>query len=162
MPETPTSPDNREPVRESSSSPDYGEWVDEGTTALLEDIGARTESPDITRDTKPVPASECPINVIHDQEQQSYGAWLGQEQVGYVSYRLAGNRVALWSTAVLPMYRKRGVATELIAKVLDDIRASGRTVTIICPIVREMISHYPQYEDLVDKAHPRIRPRMTH
>jgi predicted GNAT family acetyltransferase len=49
------------------------------------------------------------------------------------------------------------VAAELIAKALDDIRASGRKVTVICPIVRMVIDHHPQYEDLVDEEHPGVR-----
>jgi predicted GNAT family acetyltransferase len=158
MTDTPTSqPDDRHPMRKTWSFSDYGEWLDEGTTALIEDIGARTRESATGRAPVPVPTSDYPINVVHDFEQHSYGAWLGQEQVAYLSYRLVGRRVALWSTAVLPAYRKRGVATELIARALDDIRASGRTVTVICPVVREMINHYPQYEDLVDKEHPGVR-----
>ena len=39
---------------------------------------------------------------------------------------------------------------------LDDIRGTGKTVTVICPIVRRMIDHYPQCLDLVDKAHPGV------
>jgi predicted GNAT family acetyltransferase len=57
---------------------------------------------------------------------------------------------------VLPAYRDHGVAAELIAKALDDIRGTGKTVTVTCPIVRRMIDHYPQYEDLVDKIHPGV------
>jgi predicted GNAT family acetyltransferase len=49
------------------------------------------------------------------------------------------------------------VAGELIARALDDIRASGKKVTVNCPIVRTVIDHHPQYGDLVDKVHPGIR-----
>jgi predicted GNAT family acetyltransferase len=59
---------------------------------------------------------------------------------------------------VLPAYRKHGVATELVAKALDDIRSTGKTITVICPVVREVIDHYPQYRDLVDKVHPGVAP----
>jgi predicted GNAT family acetyltransferase len=83
--------------------------------------------------------------------RKAYKAVFGEEEIAYLSYRLVGGRVALWSTAVLPAYRDHGVAGELIAKSLDDIRASGKKVTVICPVVRMVIDHYPQYEDLVDK-----------
>jgi predicted GNAT family acetyltransferase len=56
----------------------------------------------------------------------------------------------------LPPYRDHDLAAQLIAKALDDIRGTGKTVTVICPIVRRMIDHYPQYLDLVDKAHPGV------
>jgi predicted GNAT family acetyltransferase len=158
MTETPPAqPYDWHPMRKTWSFSDYGEWLDEGTTALIEDIETRSEATSDGHVAVSVPASELPIDVIHDHDQHSYGAWFGPAQIGYLSYRLVGVRVALWSTAVLPAYRKRGVATELIAKALDDIRTSGRTVTIICPVVREVIDRYPQYEDLVDKVHPGVR-----
>jgi predicted GNAT family acetyltransferase len=87
---------------------------------------------------------------------QHYGAWIGTEQIGNLTYKLVGNRVVLWSTVVLPAFRRRGVATELVARALDDIRRSGKTVTIVCPIVWEMINRHPQYRDLVDKTHPGV------
>jgi predicted GNAT family acetyltransferase len=131
---------------------DYGEWLDEGTTTLLDDVDTRaTQHP-----TQPVPASDCGIAVGHDEGLQQYGAWIGTEQIGYLTYKLVGGRVVLWSTMVLPAYRKHGVATELVAKALDDIRASGKTITIVCPIVWEVIRRHPQYEDLIDKVHPGV------
>jgi predicted GNAT family acetyltransferase len=136
---------------------DYGEWLDEGTTAMQEDVRAR--APRLPGD--PVPPSDCGIAVGHDESLQQYGAWLGEEQIGYLTYKLVGKRVVLWSTMVLPAYRKHGVATELVAKALDDIRRSGRTVTIVCPIVWEVIKHHPQYRDLVDTVHPGVTARNT-
>ena len=97
------------------------------------------------------------ITVVHDEAAQAYKAVFGDEEIAYLSYRLVGGRVALWSTAVLPEYRDHGVAGELIAKALDDIRASGKKVTVICPVVRMLIDHHPQYEDLIDKEHPGVR-----
>lgn len=39
---------------------------------------------------------------------------------------------AMPPSVVRPGYRDHGVAAELIAKALDDIRASGKKVTVIC------------------------------
>ena len=97
------------------------------------------------------------FTVVHDEAAQAHKAVFGDEEVGYLSYWLVGGRVALWSTAVLPEYRNHGVAAELIAKALDDIRASGKKVTVTCPVVRMVIDHHPQYEDLADKEHPGVR-----
>jgi hypothetical protein len=56
-------------------------------------------------------------------------------------------------------FPQHGIATELIAHVLDDVRGSGRTVTVVCPAVREFMDHYPQYEDRLDKNRPGVRSR---
>jgi predicted GNAT family acetyltransferase len=136
---------------------DYGEWLDEGTTALLQDVTARAEK----SAAEPVPSSDCGIDVAHDANLQQYGAWVGTEQIGNLTYKLVGNRVVLWSTVVLPAYRRHGVATELVAKALDDIRRSGKTVTVVCPIVWEVINRHPQYRDLVDEKHPGVTVQAT-
>src|SRR4051794_31985215 len=81
---------------------DYGEWLDEGTTALLQDVTARAE----TLPVEPVPAPDCGMTVRHDEGLQQYGAWIGTEQIGDLTYKLVENRVVLWSTAVLPAYRR--------------------------------------------------------
>ncbi len=132
---------------------DYGEWLDEGTKTVLDDMGSRAAAPQHTT----VPPADYIMTVTHDEAEQAYKAVFGNEAIGHLSYRLVGNRVALWSVSVLPAYRDHGVAAVLIARALDDIRAQGKTVTIICPIVRTMIDKYPQYEDLVDKEHPGVR-----
>jgi predicted GNAT family acetyltransferase len=37
---------------------------------------------------------------------------------------------------------------------LDDIRAKGKKVTILCPLVASFIAGHPEYADLVDPEHP--------
>ncbi|HSZ42058.1 MAG TPA: GNAT family N-acetyltransferase [Trebonia sp.] len=138
---------------------DYGEWLDEGTAAVLGDMGRRVPPSAAPLSFITVPPADFPFNFVHDEDEQAYKAIFGDEVIGYLSYRLVGGRVALWSAAVLPDYREHGVAAELIAKALDDIRSSGKKVTVICPIVRRVIDHHPQYEDLVDKEHPGVRNR---
>lgn len=137
---------------------DYGEQLDEGTAAVLDDMGRRVPTPpSAPLSFVSVPPADYMFTVVHDEDEQAYKAVFGGDQIGYLSYQPVGERVALRSTAVLPEYRDHGVAAELIAKALDDIRASGKTVTVMCPIVRTVIDHHPQYEDLVDKEHPGVR-----
>jgi predicted GNAT family acetyltransferase len=56
----------------------------------------------------------------------------------------------------VPEFRKQGIATELIRRVLDDVRAQGKTVTIMCRIVRTFIERNPEYADLIDPEHPGV------
>lgn len=53
-----------------------------------------------------------------------------------------------------PAYRKNRVGTELVSRVLDEIRKSGRKITSICPVVGEFIDRNLEYADLIDKVHP--------
>jgi predicted GNAT family acetyltransferase len=148
-----------QPLHDQLQFSDYGEWLDEGTEALVNDIadGARAQ----TTASRPVRRSDYELDITHDADLAVYRAWINSDEVAILTYKVVGHRFVLLSTSVVPGFRKHGIATELIAHVLDDVRGSGRTVTVICPAVREFVDHYPQYEDLLDKNRPGVGSRAT-
>lgn len=148
------------PARQRLEFSDYGEWLDEGTNGLLEDIAGRAQSNPSTPSGF-VRTSDVPFELVHEEDRQSYGAWLGDERIADLIYKRVGGRIVLWSVTVEPEYRNKGVATELTLRTLDDIRASKHTVTIVCPVVRTVIDHHPQYEVLVDLVHPGVRHALA-
>lgn len=95
------------------------------------------------------------FDLVNNEKTGVYEAKAGDSEVAGLTYKAAGgNRVVLLATAVLPEYRNQGIATELIRRVLDDVRAQGKTVTVTCPIVRTFVDHNPAYADLIDPEHP--------
>jgi predicted GNAT family acetyltransferase len=94
------------------------------------------------------------LDVINDTERGRWIAALGAEAIAELSYRLVGGRVVLLRAWVDPVARHNRVATELIARVLDEVRESGKKITVICPVVGEFIARHPEYLDLIDKVHP--------
>ncbi|MDQ0923816.1 putative GNAT family acetyltransferase [Pseudarthrobacter sp. W1I19] len=101
--------------------------------------------------------------VVNDEKSGIYEAIVGDTEIAGLPYTAAGNdRLVLLATSVFPDYRKQGVATELIRRVLDDVRAQGKTVTIMCPIVRTFIKRNPGYADLINAAHPGVTSRSQH
>jgi predicted GNAT family acetyltransferase len=136
---------------------DYGEWLDEGTNTVLQDVASRARAARASRPSyASVPRADYTMMIVHDEDNHTYRAIFGTEQIAYLTYRLAGKRIALWETEVLPPYRDHGVAVELITSALDDIRGTAKKVTVMCPIVRMVIDHYPQYQDLIDEEHPGV------
>lgn len=88
----------------------------------------------------------------------TYEAISGDTVIGGLTYNVAdANRLVLVAAAVFPEYRGQGVATELIRRVLDDLRDRGVTVTILCPIVWAFIDRNPEYIELVDRELPGLR-----
>jgi predicted GNAT family acetyltransferase len=154
-----TRSDSWQPLHDRLQFSDYGEWLDEGTEALVHDIadGARAQ----TTASRPVPGSDYELDITHDSDLAVYRAWINSDEVAILTYKVVGHRFVLLSTSVVPGFRKHGIATELIAHVLDAVRESGRTVTAICPAVREFVDHYPQYADLLDKDQPGVRSRAN-
>ncbi len=98
--------------------------------------------------------SSWEIDVLNDAEHGRWIAALGPEAIAELSYRFVGGRVVLLTAWVDPAYRKNRVATELVSRVLDEIRESGKKITVICPVVGEFIDRNPEYADLIDKVHP--------
>jgi predicted GNAT family acetyltransferase len=152
-----TGPGTWRPIREPFVASDYGEWLDEGTSALVENIRDRATAQNTA--AQPVLSSDFELDITHDPDLAVYRAWIKRDEVAILTYKIVGHRFVLLSTSVVPGFRKHGIATELIAHVLDDVRGSGRTVTVVCPAVREFMDHYPQYEDLLDKNRRGVRSR---
>ncbi|GAA5186512.1 hypothetical protein GCM10023322_32910 [Rugosimonospora acidiphila] len=98
--------------------------------------------------------SSWELDVINDAEHGRWMAALGADAIAELTYRIVGGRVVLLSTWVNHAYRNHRVATELVARVLDEVRESGKKITIICPFVGEFIARNPEYLDLIDKVHP--------
>lgn len=92
--------------------------------------------------------------VVHEEDRRRWILVLGDEQIGTLTYQLAGGRFVLISTHVVEAHRHRGLASLMVGRALDDIRAAGRKLTIICPFVGDYIANHPDYADLVDAVHP--------
>ena len=93
--------------------------------------------------------------VTDNNTTSAYEAISGDTVIGGLTYEVASeNRLVLIAAAVYPEYRGQGVATELIRRVLDDVRTRGVTVTILCPIVWAFIDRNPEYSDLIDADLP--------
>ncbi|MEO3773089.1 GNAT family N-acetyltransferase [Micromonospora sp. B9E7] len=103
------------------------------------------------------------FRVVNDEKLGIYDAIVGDREVAGLTYKVAGDdRLVLLATSVFPEFRNRGIATELIRRVLDDVRVQGKTLTIMCPIVRTFIEHNPEYADLIDPEHPGATHDHTH
>lgn len=98
------------------------------------------------------------FTVVNDQEARVYEAIVGDREIGGLTYDVVkgADRLVLRATSIFPEFRGQGIATELIRQVLDDVRAQGKSVTIMCPIVSSFVDRNSEYADLVDAAHPGV------
>jgi predicted GNAT family acetyltransferase len=60
--------------------------------------------------------------------------------------------ITLLATTVVPEFRGRGLASDLIADALDDVRTRGKRVTVYCPVVNAFMTNNQQYSDLSANA----------
>ena len=143
--------DPTEPTRYAFEYPDEAGYPD-GKGTLSQD---QTVLIDEVIDDPHAPAFD--FAVVNDEKARIYEAIVGDREIAGLPYSVAGeDRLVLLATSVFPEFRKQGIATELIRRVLDDVRAQGKTVTIMCPIVRTFIEHNAEYADLIDRKHPGV------
>jgi predicted GNAT family acetyltransferase len=143
--------DGTEPARYAFEYPDEAGYPDGNGTLSHDQIVLIDE----VIDDPHAPAFD--FAVVNDEKAGIYEAIAGDREIAGLPYNVAGDdRLVLLATSVFPEFRKQGIATELISRVLDDVRAQGKTVTIMCPIVRTFIEHNPEYADLIDPKHPGV------
>jgi uncharacterized protein len=67
----------------------------------------------------------------------------------FMTYRLGNGVIALQHTETPLQARGQGIASRLIAGVLDIVRARGLKVIPRCPFVSAYIAKHPQFSDLL-------------
>jgi predicted GNAT family acetyltransferase len=135
--------------------PDGTGFLDEDARALILEVGGIDHSTD-------VPLSDYDLQMLNDETHSRYSAWVDGVEAATMPYRLVAGRMVLLTTTVRTDFRGKGVATEFISHVLDDIRNNGRKVTIYCPIVRVFLDRFPQYAEVVDAARPGVASESVH
>jgi hypothetical protein len=69
-----------------------------------------------------------------------------------LNYRVDHGVMALNHTETPPHARGQGIASRLVAGVLEGARARGLKVMPRCPFVRAYLADHPEYSDLVVAA----------
>ena len=67
-----------------------------------------------------------------------------------LEYRRAGNTLHITHTEVPPALQGRGLAADLVAAVLTEVRAQGWRVCPVCSYVRTYMRRHPETQDLLE------------
>jgi predicted GNAT family acetyltransferase len=100
------------------------------------------------------PCGRPDARVRDDAENRYYELRVNGEQAGLMVYEPQGSRRVLTHTFIHEPFRGRGLSNTLVQGGLDDIRARGLTVTNYCTVVDGFIQGHPEYEAVIDQAHP--------
>jgi predicted GNAT family acetyltransferase len=97
------------------------------------------------------------IAVRDNPERNRYEAYVGSELAGYADYHSHPGLVTVLHTEVDTAFEGQGVGSELVRRMLDDIRHRNMKVLPVCPFVRAFLQRHPEYADLAwspDEAAP--------
>lgn len=135
---------------DAAGYPDGAGFLDEGTAALVDEVTSNA----VREVDRPSADAESEIQVHRLADERVYSATLGDRELASLRYDEADGRVVIQTTTVAPEFRGRGIAADLIADALDDIRERGLHVTVYCRVVAAFLAGNPQYSDLIDREHP--------
>src|SRR6478672_8397392 len=110
--------------------------------------------------------AEAPLSpteeLIDNVERGRFELHRSGQLCGWLHYtHLKPNRYVLQHTEVEATHRGERAGAAMVSRVLDEIRARGGTITVICPYVAEYVSKTSDYTDLLDPRHPGYASRAA-
>jgi predicted GNAT family acetyltransferase len=82
------------------------------------------------------------VTVVDNSAESRLEARVG-DSVGYLIYRIVGDRLVLVHTEVPPQLEGQGVGGALVTAGLDLARERGLTVVARCPFARSWLERHP-------------------
>ena len=89
--------------------------------------------------------------VVRDNKERHRFEMGVNGDVAFANYRLGDGVVIVIHTEVPAAVEGRGLGSQLVRGMLDQIRASGRKVVPLCGFVASFIRSHPEYHDLVSR-----------
>jgi uncharacterized protein len=89
------------------------------------------------------------VLVRDNPEHDRYEVHVGSDLAGFADYHAQPGLVTIMHTEIDPSFEGRGIGSQFVAAMLDDIRARGARVLPVCPFVRAFLQRHPDYADLV-------------
>jgi predicted GNAT family acetyltransferase len=90
-----------------------------------------------------------PGSVRSVPESFRYEFVVEDQVLGIAEYRIGADYVVLHHTHTVPKYRGQGIAEQLVAGALDDLRLRDCKVIPACWYVAQFIDDHPAYQDLL-------------
>lgn len=88
--------------------------------------------------------------VVHNTDEQRYEILVDGILAGFTEAREDGSDVVVFPhTVVFEQFEGQGLASELVAGALDDIRVRGKKIIARCPYVARYVEKHSDYADLL-------------
>lgn len=99
--------------------------------------------------THPAQGAADEVVVRDSPEQNRYQVFVDDALAGFAEYHAQPGLITVLHTEVDPAFEGRGVGSDLVRGMLEDIRLRDARVYPICPFVRAFLQRHPEYADLV-------------
>ena len=90
------------------------------------------------------------VELANDLGAHRYRLLLDGQELGFVEYDPVGElSILIKHTEVRREFEGKGYGSELVRRVLEDVRQQGKTVIPICPYTISFIRRHPDYLEVV-------------
>ena len=97
---------------------------------------------------------EPALAIADNPEAKRFEGRVDGELVGVVEYIPLPGKVIATHTEVPKAHEGKGIASQLVAGVIDHLRAEGRLLQATCPYVSSWLRRHPEAWDVVDPNTP--------
>jgi predicted GNAT family acetyltransferase len=87
--------------------------------------------------------------VRDDPEGRRFELRDGDTVAGFLAYDRADEALVLVHTEIDHAYEGQGLGSTFVREVLEQLRARGERVVVLCPFVRAFLRRHPEYADVV-------------
>ena len=78
-----------------------------------------------------------------------FEAWIGETQVGEMTYIRLGENMTIDHTRVFDGYEGQGIARQMVLAAVDFARANGRKIIPLCSYAQAFFARNAEYRDVV-------------
>jgi predicted GNAT family acetyltransferase len=89
------------------------------------------------------------VTVRLNEPHSRYEGRVGEVMVGEIDFSMRASTMVITHTGTKPAWRGRGVAGQMTAFALADIRRRGLRLVPACPYTADFVRTHPEYADVL-------------
>lgn len=89
------------------------------------------------------------INIVHEPENHRAAAYDGAKNIGESTYSKSEKFWIIDHTLVEPGYEGQGIASKLVAEIVNQAREAKVKIMPLCPYAKREFEKRPEYRDVL-------------
>ncbi|WP_181794453.1 GNAT family N-acetyltransferase [Streptomyces sp. WELS2] len=95
-------------------------------------------------------------------DRHRYEILVAGERAGLTAFRDRGEQRVFYHTEIDDAFAGRGLAAQLVAQALADVRAQGKRIVPVCPYVAKYLTKHHEFADITDPVTPEVLDWLEH
>lgn len=91
------------------------------------------------------------INIKYERDNHRAAAYDNEKEIGFSTYSESENHWIIDHIETNPEYSGQGVATKLVAKLVEQARINNIKIVPLCPFAKSEFDKRPEYSDVLAK-----------